>query len=236
MGRPYKRIVLKLSGEALGDESFPFHEGKISTIAKEIGLLGKKGYEIAIVVGGGNVVRGGNLGHLIDRVAADHMGMLGTCINSIVLREFIAKEGVRARAFSSHGIPGVLDPYEPFVARSCLKEKQVVILGGGTGNPFFTTDTAAILRAKELLADVVFKATKVDYVYDRDPLMDGRARPYKRISFLEVLERKLEVMDITAIAMAMELRIPIYVFNFSKEGNLSKAAEGEEIGTLIWED
>lgn len=238
MSRPaFKRILLKLSGEALGSSETAFEGERLSFITREIAHAVKEGLEISIVIGGGNLIRGGDLkGLQIDRVTADQMGMVGTYLNALILKEFLRKEGIISKAFGPFGMPGALEHYDPFKARELLLKKQVVILAGGTGNPFFTTDTAAVLRAKELLAEVVFKATKVDYVYDRDPLKDSSAIAYKTISFGEAIQKRLRVMDLTALALAMELKVPICVFNFSKEGNLTKAAAGEEIGTFIWEE
>lgn len=238
MNRPaFKRILLKLSGEALGGSNSAFEQERLSFISKEIALALKEGLEIAIVIGGGNVIRGSNLKDLqIDMVVADQMGMIGTYINALILREFLKKEGIQAKTFGPFVIPGAVSQYDPFHSRKLLLSKEVVILAGGTGNPFFTTDTAAILRARELLAEVVFKATKVDYVYDRDPMKDSAAIAFSKLTFEEAIQKRLKVMDMTALALAMELKIPICVFNFSEKGNLIRAAAGEDIGTFIWED
>jgi uridylate kinase len=160
--------------------------------------------------------------------------MLGTSMNALILKEVLGKKGAQALAMGALAIEGVLTRYEPISARGYISQGRVLVLGGGTGNPIFTTDTCAVLRARELEMDAVFKATKVDYVYDKDPVTYPDARAFKEISYQEALERRLGVMDLTAMALAMESQIPIRVFNFSRPGNLLKAMEGSDIGTLIW--
>jgi len=232
----YKRVLLKLTGEAFSSNQNTFDRDRLTFLAGEILEVVKRGVRLAVVVGGGNLMRGASLKDVgISRIVADQMGMLGTLINAMALRDFLENQGIAACAMGSVGVPGILEQYSQSSARERLEKGVVVILGGGTGNPIFTTDTAAVLRGKELGVDVIFKATKVDYVYDKDPNIYQDAKAYQKISFGEALEKKLKVMDLTALTLAMECRIPIYVFNFSRPQNLLKAIEGAHVGTLLWE-
>jgi uridylate kinase len=236
---PYKRILLKISGEAFGGEGgHGIDSEEVKTIAETVKRVHAMGREIAIVVGGGNIVRGSELsGHgRINRATADYMGMLATVINALALQDALERIGVETRVQTA--IPSA-QIAEPFIRRRCirhLEKGRVVILAGGTGNPFFTTDTCAALRAHEIGADVLLKATKVDAVYSADPKRDSKAEPFKRLTYLDVLNKKLKVMDATAITLAMEYALPIRVFNFKKAGNVEKVVEGADIGTLISPD
>jgi uridylate kinase len=233
----YKRIVLKLSGEALAGESgFGIADGRVAAIADEIQEVARAGVEIGMVVGGGNFFRGvqGGPGGL-DRVATDQMGMLATVINALALQAALEARGAFTRVMSAIEMHQIAEPYIRRRAIRHLEKGRLVIFAAGTGSPYFSTDTAATLRAVEVKADVVAKATKVDGVYDRDPVRHADAVRYDRISFQEVLERNLAVMDSTAIAMCRENRLPILVFNLNVPGNIMRMARGEPIGTLISE-
>lgn len=233
----YKRVLLKLTGEAFSSSQNTFDRDRLMFLAGEIQEVVKMGVELAVLVGGGNLIRGASLKEVsISRIIADHMGMLGTLINALALKGFLEAQGIASSAMGSVCVPGILEQYNQSSAKKRLEKKEVVILGGGTGNPIFTTDTAAVLRGKELDVDVIFKATKVDYVYDKDPNIYQDAIAYKRISFGEAIQKRLKVMDLTALTLAMECRIPIYVFNFSRPKNLIKAIEGADVGTLLLEE
>lgn len=230
-----KRVLLKLSGEALmGDQGFGIDLETIKYVAREVRSLYDLGVEIAMVVGGGNIFRGiaASSGGM-DRASADHMGMLATVINSLALSDALEKSGVPTRvqsAISMHQIA------EPFILRRAvrhLEKGRAVIFAAGTGSPYFTTDTAAVLRAQEIHADLLMKATKVDGVYDKDPALYPDAEFIKEISYMEVLERQLHVMDMTAISLAMDNDLPLKVFNMLGEGNIRKAVCGKDIGTRI---
>jgi uridylate kinase len=231
----YKRILLKVSGEALGgDAGMGLDMSALRRIAKEcIGGVGR-GVELAVVVGGGNFLRGGKLKDSgIERVTGDQMGMLATVINGLALRDVIETEGGKGDVFSAVKVEGAA---MPFNRRRCLTQMakgRVAILAGGTGNPFFTTDTAAALRASELDADLLMKATKVDGVYDDDPKKNAKARRFDKLSYMEVIEQNLGVMDITAVTLCKENRVPILVFDMTREGNVSRALEDQTLGTLI---
>ena len=232
----YQRIVVKISGEAFCREgNFGIDPGEVARIAKEIVEVYKLGKELAIVVGGGNIVRGAMLSNLgnIHRSTADYMGMLATIINSLALQEAIEFLGVETRVLSALDVKAAA---EPFIRRRALRHLQkgrIVILAGGTGNPFVTTDTAAALRASELNADILMKATKVDGVFTDDPKKNPEAQILTQISYMEFLNQHYKVMDATAITMCMENHLPIVIFNIHKDGNLKKAAQGEAVGTYI---
>jgi uridylate kinase len=230
--KKYKRILLKMSGEVFGKED---GEGvSISSyikMAKEIATIKKSGKELAIVIGAGNIFRGRMVGEEnFDRVAADFMGMIGTIINGIGLKESLKSADIDAEVFSAISVGEVVNSYSKEKAINAISDGKVVILAGGTGNPFFTTDSAAALRACELNCDLVLKATNVDGVYDKDPRKNKDAKMYKEISYREVIEKQLNVMDITAFTLCFENKKPIIVFNIK---DLSKLLKGDKIGTLI---
>ena len=235
MTSKYQRILLKLSGETLGgSEGAGFDYEAIRQIAESVISIHKQGVEIGVVVGGGNIFRGvksseGNVG----RVAGDHMGMLATVINSICLQETIEQRGVPTRVLSAIELNAIAEPYIKRRADRHLEKQRIVIFAAGTGNPFFTTDTAAVLRASEIGAEVVIKATKTDGVYDKDPLTNPDARCFTILSYDEVLERNLKVMDATAIAFCRDNQLPIIVLDVHAENAILKAVCGESIGTLI---
>jgi uridylate kinase len=232
----YKRILLKLSGEALmGEQNYGIDTAVAESVAREIKAVHDFGAEVAIVVGGGNIFRGvsksaGNM----DRGAADYIGMLATVMNAVVLQDALEKLDVYTRVMSAIDIPQLAEPFIRRRAIRHLEKKRVVIFAAGTGNPYFTTDSAAALRACELGADVILKATKVDGVYSADPMKDSAATRFERISYQEVLEKQLKVMDASAISLCMDNNLPIMVFNMKENGNIIKAVNGDlSIGTLV---
>ena len=236
MSQPqYKRIVLKLSGEALmGDQGFGISSDMIKFVAEEICSVAELGVQIAVVVGGGNIFRGvAASSYGMDRTAADHMGMLATVINSIALQDALEKQGLQTRVQTAISMHEVAEPYILRRAIRHLERGRVVIFGAGTGNPYFTTDTAAVLRGQEVHAEILFKATKVDGVYDSDPVKNSDAKFVKNISYMEVLEKQLKVMDMTAISLAMDNHMPLAVFKLKEPGNIRRAVCGEKVGTLI---
>lgn len=231
----YKRILLKLSGEALmGDQGFGIAPDMIKYMADEIRSVIDIGVQIAVVVGGGNIFRGiaaSSFG--MDRTPADHMGMLATVINSIALQDALERKGVETRVQSAISMHEVAEPFIVRRAIRHLEKGRAVIFAAGTGSPYFTTDTAAALRAQEIHAEILLKATKVDGIYDADPETNKDARFIKRISYMEVLERQLKVMDMTAISLAMDNQLPLAVFNLNAPGNIRKVICGEDVGTRI---
>lgn len=231
----YKRVVIKLSGEALmGNQEFGIGREMIRYVAEEIHSIATLGVQTAIVVGGGNIFRGvAASSYGMDRTSADHMGMLATVINSLALQDALEKQGVQTRVQTAIAIHQVAEPYILRRAVRHLEKGRVVIFAAGTGNPYFTTDTAAVLRGQEIHAEVLLKATKVDGVYDADPMKDPSARLLKRISYMEVLERQLKVMDTTAISLAMDNELPLAVFKLKTPGNIRRVVCGEDIGTWI---
>ena len=234
----YKKILLKLSGEALmGDQEFGISSDVIASYAKQIKEIVDLGVEISIVIGGGNIFRGlSGAAQGVDRVTADHMGMLATVINSLALQNSIEKLGVPTRVQTAIEMPKVAEPFIKRRAQRHLEKGRVVIFGAGTGNPYFTTDTAAALRAIEMETDVVIKATKVDGIYDKDPIKYPDAKKYETVTYNEVLAKDLKVMDATAISLCRENKLPIIVFNSLIEGNLKKVVMGEHIGTIVVAD
>lgn len=229
----YKRVLLKLSGEALANEDgHGLDPNLVENLGKEVKSIVDDGIQVAIVIGGGNIIRGANQDKM-DRCYADYMGMLATIINSMGLAEGFKNVGLKAKAVSSIPMERVCDTYLIRNARKSLEESEVLILGGGTSSPFFTTDSCGALRACELKCDVMLKATKVDGVYDSDPVKNHNAKRYDSISYEEVLEKNLGVMDMTAISLCMENDVPIIVFNIFEKGNIKKALCGEEVGTLV---
>jgi uridylate kinase len=236
MALAFKRILLKLSGEALmGAQNYGIDTAVAESVAREIKAVHDLGVEIAIVVGGGNIFRGvsksaGNM----DRAAADYIGMLATVMNAVVLQDAMEKLDVYTRVMSAIDIPQLAEPFIRRRAVRHLEKQRVVIFAAGTGNPYFTTDSAAALRACEIGADVIFKATKVDGIYTADPMTDPTAKRFETISYQEVLEKQLKVMDTSAISLCMDNNLPIMVFNMTENGNIIKAASGDlTIGTLV---
>jgi len=228
----YKRVILKLSGEALGGEKgFGIDWEVVESIAEEISKVRELGVEVAIVVGGGNFFRGSSAEH-IDRATADYMGMLATVINSLALQSILEKRGIPTRVQSAIEMRQIAEPYIRRRAIRHLEKGRVVIFACGTGNPFFSTDTAAALRAAEIDAEAILLAKKVDGVYDSDPKKNPNAKKYDFITYLDVINQRLEVMDSTATSMCMDNQIPIVVFELAK-GNIIKAVMGENIGTLV---
>jgi len=230
----YKRILLKISGEALlGGASFGISPKVLKEISREIGDV-VKDVQLAIVIGGGNIFRGRQAKTLgINQATADYMGMLATVINGLALQESLEKEGIDARLMSAIQIRTIAEPYIRRKAINHLKRGGVVIFAAGTGNPYFSTDTAAALRAAEIEAEVVLKATKVDGIYDKDPTQYKDAYKFKSLSYLELLQRKLEVIDTTAVSLCMNNKLPIIVFNVTIPGNLKRVIYGESIGTKV---
>ena len=231
----YKRILLKLSGEALlGDRSYGIDPKRIAQYAKDIKSILDLGVEVAIVIGGGNIFRGVSAAsNGIDRVQGDYMGMLATVINGMALQSSLEEEKIQTRLQTAIKIEAVAEPYIKRKAVRHLEKKRVVIFGGGTGNPFFTTDSAAVLRAIEISADVIIKGTRVDGVYDSDPEKNEKAVKFDFISFSDVIGKNLKVMDSTAFTLSQENNLPIVVFNMNKPGNLFKVIKGDKLGTLI---
>lgn len=234
----YKKILLKLSGEALmGDQEFGISSDVIASYAKQIKEIVDLGVEVSIVIGGGNIFRGiSGAAQGVDRVTGDHMGMLATVINSLALQNSIEKLGVPTRVQTAIEMPKIAEPFIKRRAQRHLEKGRVVIFGAGTGNPYFTTDTAAALRAIEMGTDVVIKATKVDGIYDKDPVKFADAKKYEKVTYNEVLAKDLKVMDATAISLCRENKLPIIVFNSLIEGNLKKVVMGEDIGTTVVAD
>ena len=234
----YKKILLKLSGEALmGNQEFGISSDVITSYAKQIKEIVDLGVEVSIVIGGGNIFRGiSGAAQGVDRVTGDHMGMLATVINSLALQNSIEKLGVPTRVQTAIEMPKVAEPFIKRRAQRHLEKGRVVIFGAGTGNPYFTTDTAAALRAIQMETDVVIKATKVDGIYDKDPVKYPDAKKYQTVTYNEVLAKDLKVMDATAISLCRENKLPIIVFNSLDEGNLKKVIMGENIGTTVVAD
>jgi uridylate kinase len=235
---PYKRVLLKLSGEMLAGESkFGIDDVMLRDICLELKQAADMGIELAIVVGGGNIFRGLQAtGHGMDRVPADHMGMLATVINAIALQNFIDNIGAQARVLSAITVDEVAEPYILRRAVRHLEKGRIVIFAAGTGNPYFTTDTAASLRASEIGADVLLKGTKVDGVYDKDPMIHDDAVKYERLSYRKVVKDELRVMDLTAITFANDNNLPVQVFDMTTRGNLIKLLQGQKIGTIVSRD
>lgn len=233
----YKRILVKLSGEALmGDQSYGISPEMIDYLAGEVRSVYDLGIQIALVVGGGNIFRGvAASSYGLDRTSADHIGMLATVINSIALQDALEKRGVQTRVQTAIEMCAVAEPYILRRAIRHLEKGRTVIFAAGTGNPYFTTDTAAALRAQEIDAEVLLKATKVDGIYDADPVVNARAKKIDNVTYLEVLKRQLKVMDSTAISLAMDNGLPVIVFNLRVKGNLRRVVCGENVGTRIKE-
>lgn len=237
MSQPaYKRILLKLSGEALmGDDAYGINQDVVGGIVRDVVEVTRLGVEVGVVIGGGNIFRGmAGAASGMDRATADYMGMLATVMNAMALADAFRAAGVNARVQSALRIDQVVEPYIRGKAIRYLEEGRVVIFGAGTGNPFFTTDTAAALRGSEIGADIVLKATKVDGIYTADPKKDPTATRFQRISFDEAISRNLAVMDATAFALCRDQRLPINVFSLFKNGALKRVVMGEDEGTLVY--
>jgi uridylate kinase len=231
----YKRVLLKLSGEALmGEQQFGVDPIVATRIAKDVGAIQALGVETAIVIGGGNIFRGlAASARGMDRATADYMGMLATVINALALQDALEQQNVMTRVVTAIEMRAVAEPFIRRRAIRHLEKGRVVIFAAGTGNPYFTTDTAAALRAMEIKAEVILKGTKVDGVYTADPMLDPAATKYASISYLQVLERQLKVMDATAISLCMDNKLPIVVFNLREAGSISRVVLGEPIGTTV---
>ena len=229
----YKRVMLKISGEALsGANGFGFDFEVVGRIAREVKTLVDMGVEVGLVVGGGNIWRG-RTGEDMDRTTADHMGMLATCINALALQDALEGIGVMTRVQTAIEMKEIAEPFIRRRAVRHLEKGRVVIFGAGSGNPYFSTDTAAALRAAEIEADVILLAKNVDGVYDKDPNKFADAKKYDKLTYMEVIEQGLQVMDTTATTLCMDNNIPILVFGISEEGNIKKVMEGQKIGTIV---
>ncbi|OGR25936.1 MAG: UMP kinase [Desulfuromonadales bacterium GWD2_54_10] len=236
MSRPsFSRVLLKLSGESLaGDQGYGIDPNTINTIAAEIREVVSQGVQLALVIGGGNIFRGlAASSKGMDRASADYMGMLATMINSLAMQDALEKVGVATRVQSAIDMQEVAEPYIRRRAMRHLEKGRVVIFGAGTGNPYFTTDTAASLRAMEINAQVILKGTKVDGVYSADPMKDPEAVKLPKLTYIDVLKRGLQVMDATATSLCMDNNLPIIIFDLTTEGNIKKVISGEEIGTIV---
>ncbi len=231
----YKRILLKLSGEAMvGESGFGINPPVVSELAREIKEVHSLGVQIAIVIGGGNIFRGISAAAKdMDRSTADYMGMLATVINSLALQDALEKEKISTRVMSAIEMRSIAEPYIRRKAARHMEKGRIIIFAGGTGNPYFSTDTAASLRATEVHADVILKGTKVDGVYDSDPKKNPNAVRFDALSYIDVLKKGLKVMDATAISMCMDNKMPVVVFNMFQKGNLKKVVMGEKIGTTV---
>ena len=231
----YQRILLKLSGEAMmGSQEYGIDPAVVQTVAQEIKEVRALGVEVGIVIGGGNIYRGvAASAEGMDRTSADHMGMLATVINSLALQDALEKMDIFTRVMSAIEMNRIAEPYIRRRAVRHLEKGRVVIFAGGTGNPFFTTDTAAALRAMEVKSQVILKATKVDGVYDQDPMVHRKAKKFAKLSYIEVLNLGLKIMDATAISLCMENHLPIIVFNLTQRGNIQRVVLGQKIGTII---
>lgn len=234
MARTYHRILLKLSGESLmGTKAYGIDSERLGAYADEIIAVAESGVQVAVVIGGGNIYRGMEAEGAIDRVQGDHMGMLATMINSLALQSALEAKGYKTRLMSAIKMDTIAEPFIRRRAVRHLEKGRIVIFGAGTGNPYFTTDTAASLRAIEIEADVILKGTRVDGIYTADPEKDPAAVRYERITFTEVYDKGLNVMDLTAFTLCNENKLPIIVFDMNRPGNLRKVVAGEPVGTLV---
>lgn len=231
----YKRILLKLSGEALmGEQGFGIAPEMLTYVAEQVKQVQALGVQVAIVVGGGNIFRGVKATSFgMERTAADHMGMLATVINSVALQDALEKEGMQTRVQTAISMHEVAEPYILRRAMRHLEKDRIVIFAAGTGNPYFTTDTAAVLRAQEIHAEILLKATKVDGLYEADPVVDPDAKFIESASYMHVLENQLKAMDMTAISLAMDNNLPLAIFDLKKPDNICKVVCGQRVGTLI---
>ncbi len=234
-GLAYKRVLLKISGEALmGEQNYGIDVEVARAVAEELKAVHERGVQVAVVVGGGNIFRGvSKSAGKMDRSAADYIGMLATVMNAVVLQDALEKVGVNTRVMSAIDIPQLAEPFIRRRAVRHLEKSRVVIFAAGTGNPYFTTDSAAALRALEIKADIILKATKVEGVYSADPMLDKNATRYDCITYQEVLERQLKVMDASAISLCMDNNLPIIVFNMRQAGNIGRVVAGEPVGTKV---
>lgn len=234
-GPKYKTILLKLSGEILaGSDGYGINPDVLKTIGSEIKAVNELGVNLAIVIGGGNIIRGAQASaYGLDRPSADYMGMLATAINALALQGQLEKQGIDTRVLSAIEMREISEPYIRRRAKRHIEKGRVVIFACGTGNPYFTTDTAASLRAMEIEADILLKGTKVDAVYDSDPKTCEGAKPFKTLTFMDVLKQELKVMDASAISLCMDNSLPIVVFNINGSGNLKRVVLGEDVGTLV---
>ena len=235
LGLVFQRVLLKISGEALmGEQNYGIDVDVARTVAEELKAVHQLGVQVAVVVGGGNIFRGvSKSAGKMDRSAADYIGMLATVMNAVVLQDALEKLDVNTRVMSAIDIPQLAEPFIRRRAVRHLEKDRVVIFAAGTGNPYFTTDSAAALRALEIRADIILKATKVEGVYSADPMLDATATKYDCITYQEVLERQLKVMDASAISLCMDNDLPIVVFNMRKAGNIKRVVAGEEVGTKV---
>lgn len=232
----YKRVLLKLSGEFLGgDQKIGIDQDVLKMLAGEIKKVKRHDLELGIVVGGGNIFRGANSVNGIDRSTGDYMGMLATVINALAIQDALEKEGMFCRVLSAIEMFAIAEPYIKRRAIRHMEKGRIVVFAGGTGNPYFTTDTTAALRAAEIGADVILKATKVDGIYTADPLKNKKARRYKKVKYLQILNKGLKIMDSTAVSLCMDNKIPIIVLDLTKKGNIEKALSGKTVGTLVGE-
>jgi uridylate kinase len=230
----YGRVLLKLSGEALAGDGVSINPRVLTRIGEEVASILSQGVQVALVIGGGNIFRGVSAATQgMDRATADYMGMLATSINALALQDALERHGIQTRVQSAIEMQEIAEPYIRRRANRHLEKGRVVIFAAGTGNPYFTTDTAASLRAMEIGADVIVKATKVEGVYERDPIKDPSARRFRTVSYLDALNRGLKVMDSTAISLCMDNELPIVVFAMNRPGNLAKLVAGEDVGTLV---
>ncbi|MBT8764270.1 UMP kinase [Desulfohalobiaceae bacterium Ax17] len=231
----YKRVLIKLSGEALaGDQGFGIDPETISSISQELVEVANTGVQLAIVIGGGNIFRGVSASSKgMDRASADYMGMLATVMNALAIQDALEKLGVTTRVMTAITMREVAEPYIRRRAIRHLEKGRIVICAAGTGNPYFTTDTAAALRAMELKADAILKATKVNGVYDKDPVKHPDAKMFDRLTYIDVLQKRLKVMDSTAISLCMDNNMPIVVFNLFETGNIKRIVSGEQVGTIV---
>jgi len=232
----YKRILLKISGEAMmGEQSYGVEPSTVDFMAKEIREVVSMGVQVAVVIGGGNIFRGVEASVKgIERASADYMGMLATVINALALQNYLEKYAIPTRVQSAIEMKELAEPYIRRKAMRHLEKGRTVIFAAGTGNPYFTTDTAASLRAMEIDAEVILKATKVDGIYSSDPMKDPSAKKYQTVSYIDVLKKGLSIMDSTAISLCMDNNLPIVVFNLRGKGNIRKIIEGKKVGTLVW--
>ena len=231
----YKRILIKISGEILsGDQTFGIHAPTVNRVAEELTETHRMQVQIALVVGGGNIFRGKGPGaEGIDRASSDYMGMLATCINALALQDALEKKGVETRVQTALRISEVAEPYIRRKALRHLSKNRLVIFAAGTGNPYFTTDTAAALRAMEMGADILLKATKVDGVYDQDPEKNKTSKKYDKLKYIDILNKEIKIMDSTAISLCMDNQMPLITFNLKQKGNIVRIAKGEKLGTFI---
>jgi len=231
---PYKRVLLKFSGEILGSETGALDFNALKSFSREIAEVKERGTEIGLVIGGGNILRGSStVDSGMDRVNADYMGMLATVINALAFQNALEQTGVHTRVLTAIKMEQLAEPYIKRRAIRHLEKGRVVVFAGGTGNPYFTTDTAAALRAIEIEADVVIKGTKVDGVYDGDPVLNSGAKRFDTLKYIDVLNQGLGVMDATAVSLCMENSLPIIVFNLTERGNLLRVVTGERVGTIV---